>query len=204
MVGARGTKMKKYISIDTETGGIGIDKSLLTIGLACYDENLNEVAYSHLKIRPDNGIYQITAKALEINKIDLIAHQKEALTEKEGRTALYTILSDWSQNGLIKLIPIGKQIDGDLAQIWDKLISRNSWETFVSYRKIEVSSVMIALQDAGLLPTFKGSLTDCITYYGIKDSGLHDALEDARMTAQVYKCMVEDLKNVVSQAESPT
>lgn len=186
--------MNKYISLDCETGGIGLDKSLLTVGLVLYNENLEEVDYVHYYVKPNDGVYLVTGKALEINQINLETHDKRAFTYRECGTSLYKLLNTWSDNGYSKLIPIGKQISGDLAQIWDKLITRSTWENFVSYRVIEVSSVMLFLQQIKLLPEFKGSLSDCANHYKIPTEGLHDALADARMTAKVYRAMLEDTK----------
>jgi DNA polymerase III epsilon subunit-like protein len=190
---------RRYLSIDTETGGLGLDKSLLTVGLILLDEELNEIDNRNYLIKPNNGIYNIEARALGINGINLIEHDKMAKTEKEVGTDLYTTLYEWSEGHKNKVIPLGKQVDGDINQIWDKLISRSSWEMSVSYRRIEVSSVMLFLQDIGQLPTFKGSLKDCAEYYKIDSSNLHDALFDARLTAEVYKRMLKDLKNGLSR-----
>lgn len=186
--------MNKYLSLDCEMGGIGSDKSLLSLGLVLLDENLQEVDTRHYKIKPNDGVYRVTAGGLAVNKIDIVEHDKVAQTYDSTNTLLRHTLYEWTSAKTAKLIPIGKQVDGDLAQIWDKLLSRDAWEQFVSYRKIEVSSIMLFLQQLGLLPEFKGSLTDCISYYGIPDSGLHDALEDARMTATVYKAMLNTVK----------
>jgi DNA polymerase III epsilon subunit-like protein len=198
MADSNTSKVVKYIAIDTETGGLGIDKSLLTLGLVFADENLNEVTSSYFEIKPNDGIYRVTGKALEINGINLVEHDKVAMTEKFVGSELYRLLHIHSNGGKNKLIPIGKQMDGDIAQIFDKLIKRDTWEQSVSYRKIDISGIMNFMQHLKLLPDFKGkgSLSDLTEHYGISNSGLHNALEDARMTLRVYQAMVKQLEKI--------
>ena len=187
----------RYISLDTETGGIGLDKSLLTLGMVLADDKLNEIDYFQLAIKPDNQVYQVTARGLEINKINLVEHDKVAITENAAKTALYNLLTQWSERGKIKLIPIGKQIDGDINHIWNKLISRNTWEQFVSYRRIEVSSIFLLMQSMGYVPADnKGSLASIAEHYQMDTSMLHNALGDARLTLLLYQKMVSDLSSL--------
>lgn len=82
----------KYIVIDTETGGIGRDVSLLSAYFGVLDENFNLLDELELFVRPDNHIYQVTAEALGINKINLVEHEKKAVTYKEAGTKLFNFI----------------------------------------------------------------------------------------------------------------
>lgn len=186
--------MNKYLSIDTETGGLGLDTSLLTLGLIVADEDFNITQTINLAIKPDDGIYRVCGKALEVNKIDLAKHDLAAYTYKDSGTTLYKLLSSWTENGKTKLEPIGKQMSGDIAQIHDKLMSRNTWENFVSYRHTDISAVANFMMSLKILPQMKGSLSDLANHYKISTEGLHDSLADAKMTLAIYKAMVEHMK----------
>jgi len=185
----------KYISLDTETGGLGLDVSLLSLGLVLADDDLNEVKHEHILIKPNNDVYKVTGKALEINGINLITHDLAAVTEKVAGSYLYDVLKDWSDNGKEKLIVIGKQVDGDINHIWNKLMSRNTWENFVSYQKIDVSGTYWTMRTIGAFPAeLKGSLKDIALHYNLDITDLHDALGDARLTLKVYKEILKEIK----------
>ena len=187
---------KKFISIDTETGGLGLDKSLLTIGLVLADESLTEIDARQFYVKPDDGVYKITADGLKVNGINLVEHNQYAKTERETGKLLYEVLDLWSLSGRDKLIPLGKQVAGDILQI-QKVISRGSWEHFVSYRVLEISSVSHTLISLGLIPESNDSLADLIKQYNIPNLGLHDALADARMTLAVYRAMRSHLRGML-------
>ena len=90
--------MNKYIVFDVETGGIGLDKSLLSACfLYCqYDVKNDEyeiIDGLDLKIKPNDDVYHVTAQGMQINGIDLVEHDKVAITEKQAGTKLYDKLS---------------------------------------------------------------------------------------------------------------
>jgi hypothetical protein len=71
----------KFLALDCETGGIGLDKSLLTTYLAVYSFHRKEMEFViedelYLYTKPNDGIYSYTAEALSINKIDLIQYHQ--------------------------------------------------------------------------------------------------------------------------------
>lgn len=186
----------RYISLDTETGGLGLDKSLLTLGIVIANDNFKVLAEHHWHIKPNDGIYKVTGKALEINGIDLKNHDATALTEKDTGTNLYNTLHAWSAAGKDKLVVIGKQVDGDIAHIWDKLLKRETWEQFVSYQKIDVSALYWTMRGVKAFPAdLKGSLKDIAIHYGMDISDLHDALGDARLTLRVYAEIVKEIED---------
>lgn len=105
-----------FLALDTETGGIGLDKSLLTLYAVMLDDNLVPVKVADcgipgavplategwptktleisIKLKPNDGIYKVTGESLGINRINLTEHDKEAITYKEGGTLLYAFLEE--------------------------------------------------------------------------------------------------------------
>jgi len=183
------------IVFDGEMGGIGIDKSLLTMYFMIIDECKSKVDELYLYLKPKDGIYKVEARALEINHINLIDHDKIAITYDEGGTLLYNFINKHSNNGAIKLIPLGHGCSGDLDHIFDKLLRRPNWEKFISYRRLDTQVVVQFLKETGHIPdTVSGGLDSLVEYFGIKiDGPLHDSKTDTLATYEVFK----QLKNIV-------
>lgn len=184
----------KYLFLDTETGGIGLDKSLLTASFILADENLNILDNLDISLKPDDKTYHCSAEALSINKINLVEHDKESITYKEAKTILYNHLNKWSNNGKEKLIVVGKNVYFDLTHIWDKLISRGTWETFVSYQIVDLTTVWKMLEICGKVAVLsKTSLSNLAEYFNINfpDSIQHTSRNDTEITLRVYKKCLE-------------
>jgi DNA polymerase III epsilon subunit-like protein len=190
----------KYLGLDIETGGIGHDKSLLTVYMATYNEKLEPCHYNYnydlsLEVKPEDGIYRTTAEALRINGIDLTAHDLSAETPTKLKAAVYTFIQNASNNGANKLIPLGHNVKFDIEFITkanDKIISKDSWDHFVSYRCADTGSTGMFLKAAGLVPeSISGSLSSWANHFGISTDGAHTAKCDVEMTVEVYKKMLE-------------
>lgn len=183
-----------HIFFDTETGGIGLDKSLLTVYFHVTDVQLNMLDELYLRVKPDDGIYHLTAESLSINKINLIQHEAIADSYKVASQKLYNFLLKHSQNRKIKLVPVGHNVEFDIQQIQNKLICRQNWENMVSYRKLDTQSTAQYLILKGVLDSNKatGSLTSLARYFGISAQEIgygteaeHDARYDTLMTKAV-------------------
>lgn len=181
--------MNKYIVLDVETGGIGLGTSLLTAYFAVFDENFNLTDSLYLYLKPEDDRYVVTAEALGVNGINLIEHQKRAMTYKDAKPLLYNFLKNNHQGE--KLIPIGHGIVFDIVRVKEYLISSGSWESFVSYRTLDTSSVARFLNAAGCIPdSVSGSLGSLVKHFNLPSLGeLHDAKTDALQTVEVLKCL---------------
>ena len=188
----------KYIAIDTETGGIGSDVSLLELYCGFYDKNFSKLGEFEVKTKPDNKIYSVTSQALAINKIDLIKHEKEAFTYAAAGTQLYHQLQEWSQGGKIKLIPIGHNVKFDVIKITDNLMKEGTWLKFVSYRTMDTGPIGQFLTTVGVIsPDVSGSLNSLREFFNIKLNGqLHTARTDAELTVEILKKMIEATANL--------
>lgn len=182
-----------YIVLDTETGGLGLDKSLLTAYFMVCDAKFQKVDELYLFVKPDDGIYRVTGEAMGINKINLVEHDKVALTYKKAGTVLYRFLERCFGYRKERMVPVGHGMNGDLDHIWDKLIGRTTWETFVSYRRLDTSVALQFLKSCDIFPeTVSGSLESLVEHFGIKRNGeLHDAKVDAELTRDVLVKLVE-------------
>lgn len=186
----------KYIAHDNETGGIGHDKSLLTSYFAVLDKDFCLIDELYLHTKPQNGIYNITAEALSINGIDLIKHDKMALTESENGKLLRDFLIKNSDKGADKLQPLGHNVAFDLEFIYAKLLNKKEAQKYISYRVRDTGTVGAFLIDCGIIPsTVSGSLKSFSDYFKITPiGGLHDAEVDTWLSIEVYKEMIKLIK----------
>lgn len=185
--------MNKLLFLDTELGGPEQEYSLLTAHFSTFDENFNLLGSLDLKLTPDDGVYHVSAKpgsGIDINKIDLVEHSKTAITYKEGGTKLYNYLqSMYGSEPTSLLTPVGHNVRGDINHIIDKLISKGSFNKFVSYELIDTCSIARFLQFCGKLPCdISCGLNSLKSHFEIKVEGsAHEAKSDVLACVEVFK-----------------
>jgi oligoribonuclease (3'-5' exoribonuclease) len=180
----------KYLAFDVEAGGTDFEHSLLSAYFVVIDEDLKTV-YGELDllVKPDSGNYVVTAEALSVNKIQLIEHDKVAITESKAGTLLYNFLKTHASNGAVKLIPLGHNIAFDVDFIKRHLLNK-SFNQFVSYRMLDTSSQIQFMKLTGQVPRdLAGSLSEIATYFGIStiDNVPHTAKGDTYMVIEILR-----------------
>ena len=186
-----------YLFLDNEMGGLERDKySLLTVYLLATDDKFNVIGDLYLYLKPEDGIYRVCGEAMNVNRIDLKVHDTKAITYKEGGTKFYNWLKDLTDNGKNKFTVVGHGVYGDVEWIIWHLMSRGSWETFTSYRKLDTQAVCQFLKACGLFPeTVSGSLISIAQYFGITvdENACHDAKYDTELTYKVFMALVKQM-----------
>lgn len=178
---------KRYIIGDLEAGGPELRYSLLSAYFIVLDEDL-ETVYGELdlKIKPNDGNYLVRGEALEVNGIDLVQHDKEAVTEGKGSTLLYEFLEEHAAKGTVKLMPVGHGIAHDIEFIKEHLTK--NWNKFVSYRYLDTGCIVQFLKLTGKVPRdLGGSLKELGEYFDVPMSGLHTAKGDTLATIEVLR-----------------
>lgn len=182
-----------YLFLDDEMGGLEKEKySLLTVYLMATDDNFNFIGDLYLFLQPDDGVYKICADALTVNEIDLVEHDRIAISYKEGGTKLYKWLQGLTEDGKTKAVVVGHGVYGDVDWIIHYLMNRGSWEKFTSYRKLDTSVVCQFLKSCNLFPDdVSGSLVSLAKYFKIEcDENLaHDAKYDTELTYKVFMAL---------------
>jgi len=184
----------KFMALDVETGGLEPGVSLLEVYLLVLDENMSPGAELEMRIKPDDERYVVTAGALAVNGIDLVQHDRVADTFKAAGTRLYQFVKEQSRDGRDKLVPLGHGVAFDLPWLRGPggLVSKGSWEQYVSYIYADTGVAFRFLQDAGLIPRgCKHNLSALAAHFGIAFEGAHTARGDAVMTAEVYRRMLD-------------
>ena len=180
-----------YLALDTETGGLGDKVSLLSLYVQILDKNFNKLDEIELFTKPNDGIYMVEAGGLAINKINLIEHDKVALTYSDAGQKLYKFLQKNSRNGELKLIPLGKNVHFDMEGVYRTLVQKKSVDKFVSYRAIDITTLARCLQIQGKIPAGMslslGSLYDYLKLTGTVIGNAHEAKFDTEVTVAVFK-----------------
>lgn len=185
--------MKKLLGLDCEFGGLG-NCSLLTTALIVTDLNFQHIGSMHLALKPADGRYIVTAQGLKINKINLIAHDAIAIPYEEGGIRIREFLRRYADDG--RLTVVGKNVTGDLSQLWNTCISQEIWYKYVHHAVIDINSVCQFLRICNDEPLSTSvALKNLIKSFGLKPTlPLHNALGDADMTLKVCQEMKEKVK----------
>lgn len=180
----------KYLAVDTETGGLSEDVSLLTAYLAVLDKDLQIIDELDLAIRPDDDVYHVTAEALSINKIDLVKHQAASMSRGKAGELLREFLIRNSANGSYKILPLGHNVKFDLDRLYANVLNHKEAQKYVSYRALDTGAVGEFLKSEGLIPeSVSGSLSSYVEHLGVAKREAHTARGDVEMTVDVMKAM---------------
>lgn len=173
--------------MDTETGGLKKTETILTMYLGIVNpKDLSIEDEIYLQIKPDNGEYIASEEALMVNGIDLVKHDKEAITESQAAAQILSFFKKHKESEL--LTPLGHNVKFDVEFIHNKLIPTHIWSEYVQSGVEDTMEMGKALKDRGKLPdALSNALGSYAEYFFIKTAGLHDARIDCYTTLKVYK-----------------
>jgi hypothetical protein len=147
----------RFLVFDCESGGIGDDISLLSAHFAICDNEWNIVDELTILLKPkevdDTGstIYKVTASALGINKINLIEHDKVAVTKAVAGQQLREFLWKYKPSEGW-LVPVGKNVWGDVAWVNEHILGNGEWRKYVSHKLYEMNALVKFLKRKGKIP----------------------------------------------------
>lgn len=179
-----------FLAFDVESGGIHSNvHSLLTAFYAVCDENWNVLDTLYLKVKPNDGNYVVTAEGMSINKIDLIAHDLEAMTQSHAGQVLRDFLVKNTNGGRVRLMPMGKNVGFDCDFTTDNILGKPQWDRYVSYRHYDITTMITLLKRKGLLAKdAPESLETLARYYNVQFVA-HTADGDTHAGIEVVKIL---------------
>jgi len=183
----------KYFLFDTENGGIRKEMSLLTLYGHILDDNLNILDTIDLKIKPDDGVYHLTAQGLGINRINIMEHDQVAKPVSEVKNRFKNYIVGWTLNQ--KLTPIGHNVRFDVKFVKTHLLE--DWDRYFDRRHIDTASIGKFLALTGIVPKLNSySLADMAAamLLEIDESKRHEASYDADLTLNVLRSMTNLVK----------
>lgn len=186
--------LAKYIAFDCECTGLDSNiNNILTVCFIILDRDLNEIDRLNLFIKHDN--YNVTIKALEVNKINLIKHHNESNDIIVSKNTLINFLKK-NKNGY-HLIPICHNCTFDISFIQNSgLLPKEHYNNYFSYNSVDTIVIANFLKMCGKLPERQPvSLSKLSEYYGIQrqtgEEAFHTAEYDTEMTVELLKKFVE-------------
>src|SRR5882757_3710344 len=169
-------KADKILFIDTETGGIDpASHSLLSLALVVWKEM---DARASIEILVNDGVLNVTEKALEINGINLGEHKKKAVSPVLALQQLDQFLDiHFSRDE--KIILGGHNINFDV-NFLNVFLTRNGYnfQQRFSHRFVDTSSILFYLYLTGKIKRKLTASQDAFDYFGIPVPGRHTALGD--------------------------
>jgi DNA polymerase-3 subunit epsilon len=184
-------KADKILFIDTETGGTDpASNSLLSLGLVVWKEL--EIRAS-LEILIDDGILNVTEKALEINRIDLEEHRKRAVSPAVAIRQMDKFINSHFPKDE-KIVLGGHNVNFDV-NFLNAFLSRNGYnvQQRFSHRYVDTSAILFYLFLTGKIKRKLTASQDALDYFGIAVQGRHTAMGDAVATAQLFSRLVRIL-----------
>lgn len=184
---------KRFVFIDTETGGINPQKhSLLQIGLIVWDVADGIIGHNLFFIKNDK--YCITKEAQKINKFSKKAHEERAIApQKVIKEIILFLRNFFPENTFIPLIGHNVQFDISFLKKFFKNNHR-SYNRLFSHRAIDTYSVFKTLVLAGKIDVCLNSSSDAFKYFKITVNERHNALSDCFATVRLYQELLKLIK----------
>jgi DNA polymerase III alpha subunit (gram-positive type) len=187
------------LAFDTETGGLepGVH-SLLTAYFCVLDsETWEMIDELDLKMKPEDGKYNVQPKAMEINGIDLDEHDKVAITYKEAASELKKFLIKNKIKGKrTHYMPLGQNIAFDLNFLKAYILTDDELRKLgVYYGAMDTKNIVDFLKLIGIFPDYmKTNLGAIVEHLGLPKRNAHEAKDDVLMTVDVFKALVDLFK----------
>mgnify|MGYP001556055642 CR=1 FL=1 len=181
-----------YLFVDTETGGLTTQHSLLTASLICVDKNFDIIPRKsgehglHLKIQHDD--YVLTAGALTVNNISIAEHHKEGLSLQAAKSALLYFLDEMlSISACKRFVPAGHNVSFDVKFLQHYLLTDAEWNKYFTYPALDTAAAARWLHTAGRHPGGYALSRLRDSYAPHMRGQLHDAETDNLTALEIAK-----------------
>lgn len=169
--------MSKVLIFDTETGGLTPDFSVLSLGALAGDLETGEVsgAFECLVKLPSYDDYNVTPKAMEINKLDIHQCMEEGQTPEEVGDALMDL---WTSSGAAQIG--GHNVEYDVRMTAANIFQCTpaEFEANFTYRKLDSLPVVSLMQGVGNWKSGR-TLTQAVKAMSIDTAPFKDQFKDS-------------------------
>ena len=183
---------RNFILIDTETTGFDEKKhQILEVGILVI-KDLKLIAHFEVKIK--HREYTIAAKAMEVNNINIVEHEKEALFEKEAAERMLEFLNKHKGEDEGYIV-IGQNVAFDikfLEEMFLRTYKIKEYRQVISYRNLDIMQLAIIKNIEGKISLEKQDLDSILKELNIEvPKKRHRALVDCYLE---FKAMCKLLK----------
>jgi|688.fasta_scaffold464424_2 DNA polymerase III alpha subunit (gram-positive type) len=189
--------MARYICFDTETTGLQSSCNLLTAHFIVLNKNLERIDALDLKMK--YPVYTVYTKALEVNKINLVDHDKDpnSLFITDANNKLVSFLQ--KNKGPFRYIPIGHNINFDVQFVKSsKLLLEEEYSKYISSSALDTLTIANFLKVTGVIPSTQPlNLVSLCKFFNISkdDTNAHTAEYDTKMTIELLKNFKEKIEH---------
>lgn len=174
-----------YLGIDTETGGLKARyHSLLTVGIVVVDRALRIRKKYELKVKANKN--RCIKAALKLNKIDVVEHNKHAMSKKDAVKFIQYLCDEYGYKGRVKLI--GHNVPFDRGFL-NALFKSQRRKFNSSYAYIDTQQIWRGLIAMNKVSIVSSHLDDILDYLKIGRKGRHSALIDIVNTLKVLRAI---------------
>lgn len=194
-----------YLCIDTETGGLTTDYSLLTLAAIVADEEFSPIrggtAADTLTLEIRHPTYVVSPEALTVNRIDLIHHSARGLKLEQAQQKFADFVRQAKEMCGKKLIPVGHNLQFDLGFVWAQLMQKSDWDQYCDYHFLDTMVAARFFKAAGVI---QGGcrLDDLREFFHIDTGVAHTALADTKATLAVARALKTIAGNTTAQGQS--
>jgi len=165
---------------DTETTGFDNNiNQILTVAIVIHNDKKEEVFAEEYKVKKMPWSI-VSPGALECNGINIEEHNKTALSEREVCLKIVSVLNQFD---LIEPVIIGQNIKFDIKFLRSMFSRAEVDYPFIGFE--DTMAMARQLKISGNLDIPNVKLATIAGYFGLT-TDFHRALEDTKMTAQVY------------------
>jgi DNA polymerase-3 subunit epsilon len=138
----------------------------------------------------------VTARAMEINRIDLVEHARVAVVPAEVLARLLGFVADHFRSDLAageQVVLVGHNVGFDIGFLRRLCrLAGAPFPNFFSHRSLDTASVLRFLSLAGIVPPSAVASTEAFACLGVRvpENLRHTALGDARATAELLTRLV--------------
>lgn len=185
-------KKNNICFLDFETSGIDVyTDSPIEMGALLVDTNGEYISEFHSYIRPRTDA-KFSKEAIKVHGL----HKKDLTDAPFQKEVLESFFDNFGNNFKFG----GWNINFDISFFKSMCHHSNKIDLFnkISHRHIDVQSINYLLNEINLFSSEVYSLSDLCDYFSLHRMEKHSALEDAKLTSQVYFKLKELLEDRIS------